>query len=121
MSSVSNPSENASTKRKWNMTEIDETDEILEDVETLIQNPELKESKLRKHIIRNDKAVFHSGDYFKEKDMEKKMRDRVQDEIEAQSKQMEQKVGKADKKKKPTELPQVKPVCDTILNLETRF
>ncbi len=92
------------------MREIDETDEILEDIETLIKDPHLKESKLRKHIVGNEKVVFDSGEYYKKKDLEKKIGDDAHDEIEKQAYKMEQISGTADKKKKASDKTQVKPV-----------
>ena len=120
MSSVSNNSDNASSKRKWSMKEIDETDEILEDIESLIKNPQLKESKLRKHIIRDEKATFDSGDYYKKKDIEKKMGDDATEELQKQAQKMEQKVGRTDKKKKPEKTSTPKTVS-IFLTSETRF
>lgn len=65
MSKASNPSENFNIKCKCNMKEIDETDEVVEDNETHIKDPQSKESKLRKHITGNEKSIFDSGDYYK--------------------------------------------------------
>lgn len=71
------------------MKAIDETDEILLDIEDRVKDPHLKGAKLRKHLIRNDKFIFDSGDYYKNLDLEHKMGSQARIEFEQQAKKME--------------------------------
>ena len=71
------------------MKAIDETDEILLDNEDRIKDPHLKGAKLRKHLIRNEKFIFDSGDYYKNLDLEYKMDCRARIEFEQQANRME--------------------------------
>lgn len=99
-----------STKKHQDMKEIDETDEIIEVSETLVKDPHLKESKLRKHIVPNERTTFDSGEYYKKKDIEKKMGDEATDELYKQAIIMEHKIGRTDKKKKHIDKTNLKPV-----------
>lgn len=100
------------------MKAIDETDEILLDNEDRIKDPHLKGAKLRKHLIRNDKFVFDSGDYYKNLDLEQKMDSQARVEFERQAKRMECLLNQTHEKKlKPQQAERKKVLCRYTENI----
>ena len=58
--------------KKDKMEEIDEGDEFIDEQNEMMLNKPLKEKKKHK-LIGNERTNFHSGEYYKIKDLEKKL------------------------------------------------
>lgn len=60
------------------MEEINESEEFVADLEDQVKDPHLKESKLKKHTIKDDeKFQFDSGDYYMQLDIKKKIEEEI--------------------------------------------
>ena len=81
---------------------IDETDEIMQELEGQVKKPHLKEQKIRKHLVKDkdEKYIFDSGEYYKKQDIEKKMVDQAKTETEKQAHLAEEKAHHTGEKKK---------------------
>lgn len=79
---------------------IDETDEIMQELEGQVKKPHLKEQKIKKHLVKDEKHTFDSGEYYKKKDIEKKMVDQAKIDTEKQAHMAEDSVHQSGEKKK---------------------
>lgn len=79
---------------------IDETDEIMDELEGQVKKPHLKEQKMKKHLVKDEKHIFDSGEYYKKKDIEKKMVDQAKTEVDNQVEMAEGRAHQVGKKKK---------------------
>jgi len=82
------------------LEEIDETAEIVQEMEGMVKKPHLKEQKMKKHLVKDEKYTFDSGEFYKKKDLENKMVDMAKHDTERQAYEAQIKVEQSGEKKK---------------------
>ena len=80
------------------LEEIEETDEIIDQQEEMVRSRPLKEPKRKAALLKVEKTNFHSGEYYKTKDLQKKLEEKMIQDVEAQSEELESRVKPGEKK-----------------------
>ena len=78
-------------KDQFELGDIDEIDETMQEQEEKLLNKLTPKDMKKKQLIKNERQNFHSGEYFKEVDIEKKMGEKCENDISQQSSEMESK------------------------------
>ena len=79
-------------KEEFELNEIDETEEAMQEQEDrLFGKLSSKDIKRKMPLLKNDRANFHSGEYYKGVDLENKMQEKCQQDIQVQSQEAENK------------------------------
>jgi hypothetical protein len=80
------------------LEEIEETDEIIDQQEEMVKARPFKEPKRKPALLKGEKTNFHSGEYYKTKDLQKKLEEKIMLDVEAQSDELEGRVKPGEKK-----------------------